>query len=202
MHKILLTSNGFSTERIKKEFLMLLQNPVTKSRAVIITTASNQKENSRNVIQTKKDFENMGIAQVDLFDFEINHPKALKQYHVIYLNGGNPFQLLYWIKKSGGFEILQELADRDTIFVGASAGAMVLGKNIEIAYFFAPELNLLKLKNFNALGITEEQLFPHYEREDLFIDSKGKTIEQRIEEFETLNKSKITRLRDDEFILK
>ncbi|TWT07892.1 peptidase E [Planococcus sp. CPCC 101016] len=202
MNKILLTSNGFSTERIKKEFLMVLQNPATMSRAVIITTASMEKEFSKNVIKTKKDFENMGIAQVDFFDFEIDNPRALKQYDVIYLNGGNPFQLLYWIKKREGFEIFQELADQETIFVGASAGAMVLGENIKIANFFTPEMNTVKLKNFNALGMIEELLFPHYEREDLFLDPKSRTIEQRIKEFETLSQSKITRLRDDEFIIK
>ena len=107
MEKILLTSNGF------------LLNKSKKTRAVIIPTALLEKEFSKNVIKTKKEFLNMGIAQVDFVDFEIDNPKLLKQYHVIYLNGGNPFQLLYWMKKSGGFEILQELSDEETTKVPA-----------------------------------------------------------------------------------
>ncbi|ANU10956.1 peptidase E [Planococcus antarcticus DSM 14505] len=200
MCRILLTSNGFGTEQIKQKFLMLLPKPASAIKAVIITTASPEKEASKSAVKAKQDLIEMGVVHVTFFDFEYESPKALGSYDAVFLNGGNPFQLLYWLKKSGGSEIMNELAQQKTVFVGASAGAMVLGGSIEVAGFFKPELNTLKLADFNALGLTEKLLFPHYDREDLFPDGIGRTIEQRIKRFELDKNETVVRLKDHEYL--
>ncbi|MFJ7754781.1 hypothetical protein ACQKGI_01210 [Peribacillus muralis] len=41
----------------------------------------------------------MGFKQVDFMDIEFDFPEGLEQYNVIYMNGGNPFHLLYHMKK-------------------------------------------------------------------------------------------------------
>jgi dipeptidase E len=61
-------------------------------------------------------------------------------------------------------------------------------------------MNTLDIKDFSALNLTDKLIFPHYDREDLFKDDTGKTIEDRIKEFENLNKCEITRLNDDNSI--
>ena len=43
-------------------------------------------------------------------------------------------------------------------------------------------------------------VFPHYDREDLFNNHTGKTIEERLKEFKTLENCKITRLKDTEYV--
>lgn len=201
MCSMLLTSNGFYTEQIKEKFLSLLPKPPSEISAVIITTASLEKESSKSVIKAKKDLIDMGIAHVAFFDFEYENPRVLEAYDAVFLNGGNPVQLLYWIKKSGGVQVLRKISQQKTVFVGASAGAMVLGGTIEVANFFAPELNTLKQTNFNALKFTEILLFPHCDREDLFPDEAGRTIEERIKEFESRKRVVVSRLKDDEYLL-
>lgn len=61
-------------------------------------------------------------------------------------------------------------------------------------------MDTLNTKDFSALGLTDQLVFPHYDREDLFKDSTSKTIEDRLKEFETLENCEITRLKDDEYI--
>ncbi|MCI1615580.1 Type 1 glutamine amidotransferase-like domain-containing protein [Heyndrickxia oleronia] len=87
------------------------------------------------------------------------------------------------------------------MIIGVSAGAVVLGPNIEIVHYFTPEKNSIKLQDFKPLGLTNKIIFPHYDREDLFLNSEGKSIEDRLQEYESLHNSKITRLKDNQFLI-
>lgn len=53
MTKLLLTSNGFYTEDIKKNFLTLIDKEFSQLNVAIITTASLQKENNRYAQKAK-----------------------------------------------------------------------------------------------------------------------------------------------------
>jgi dipeptidase E len=83
------------------------------------------------------------------------------------------------------------------MIIGVSAGAVVLGPNIEIV----PEMNSIKLRDFKALGLTNKIIFPHYDREDLFLNSEGKSIEDRLQEYESLHNCMITRLKNNQFLI-
>lgn len=202
MGSILLTSNGFYTETIKQEFLKVLKNKLNNDpKAVIITTASPLKENNKYAIKTMNDFIEMGIHQVDFFDVELEDASQLKQYNIIFINGGNPFNLLFYMKKSGADSVIKELSKLNTILVGASAGAVILGPNIEVVNYFTPEMNKVEMNDLTALSITNKSIFPHYDREDVFEDKSRKTIEDRLKAFENHKNFSVTRLRDDQYLL-
>lgn len=54
---------------------------------------------------------------------------------MLYINGGNPFTLLFFAKKSGADEVIKTLAVQNVIIVGVRAGALLLGPNINIVNF-------------------------------------------------------------------
>lgn len=149
----------------------------------------------------KKDFIQMGFHTIDFTDIEYDDPETLRKYDVIYICGGNPFHLLYHIKKSGCDRILKSLANKNVIIVGVSAGAVILGPNINIVNYFTPQINTINLRDLTALGLTDTYIFPHYDREDLFANNAEKTIEDRIVAFETLNKCNVVRVSDNQSIL-
>ena len=198
--KLLLTSNGFLNEAIKTQFLKLVDGKVHEMKIAIITTASPQKENNKYAQKAKEDFMEMGFQKIHFIDLEFDSPEILIQKDVIYINGGNPFSLLFHTKKSGADYILRKLVSKNVVIVGVSAGAVLLGPNIKVVNFFTPEMDNLNTKDFSALGLTDKLVFPHYDREDLFKDRSNKTIEDRLKEFETVENCVITRLKDDEFI--
>lgn len=198
--KLLLTSNGFYNEAIKEQFLNLINGEPNELDVAIITTASPQKEINRFAQKAKVDFKDMGFQKIDFIDIEYDNPESLAQKDVIYINGGNPFNLLFYTKQSGVDSMLQELVTKNVVIVGVSAGAVLLGPNIKVVHFFTPQMNALNIKDFSALGLTDKLVFPHYDREDLFKDSTSKTIEDRLKEFEDLERCEITRLKDDEYI--
>jgi dipeptidase E len=62
--------------------------------------------------------------------------------------------LLYHLKKSGADLKLKELAKQNTILVGVSAGAIILGPNINVIDYFTPQMNTVNIKDLTALRIT------------------------------------------------
>ncbi|PQD93714.1 peptidase E [Pradoshia eiseniae] len=201
MSKFFLTSNGFSTEEIKAAFLKNLYDTPNKLKAAIITTASPLKERNKYAQKAMDDFKTMGFMFIDFVDLEYDNPAILFDYDVIYINGGNPFHLLLHIQMSGSEEIFKHLSKQKTVFVGFSAGAMILGPHIQLARFFTPRMNSLNLQDLSCLPLLDTIVFPHYDREDLFKDDSGKTIEERLSEFEKSHHCMVHRLKDNQFTL-
>ncbi|MBO8155831.1 MAG: Type 1 glutamine amidotransferase-like domain-containing protein [Bacillaceae bacterium] len=200
MGDLLLTSNGLYTDDIKEQFVQLVGYNLSSVRAAIITTASPEKERNKHAIKAINDFVMLGIQTVDFIDIEFDSPELLNNYQVIYINGGNPYMLLYHLKNSGADKVFNQVANKKSIIVGASAGAMVLGPHIQIVNHFTPWMNELNVNDFRGLELTDKIVFPHYDREDLFPKADGKTIEERIRFFEQMNNCNICRLKDHEFI--
>ncbi|MGM1035135.1 MAG: Type 1 glutamine amidotransferase-like domain-containing protein [Bacillota bacterium] len=201
MNKILLTSNGFFTDLIKQQFLQLIDGDLSNIKATIITTASHKKQNNRFAMKAKEDLLGFGFKRVDFNDIEFDKTELLEKYNVIYINGGNPFYLLYHMKKSGADLILKDIAKQNTVIVGVSAGAIILGSNIEVVNYFTPQINTVDMQDLTALGLTNKAIFPHYDREDLFQNNSGRSIEDRLKVFENINKCSVVRLKDDESVL-
>lgn len=201
MTKILLTSNGFFTDLIKQQFLQLIDGDLSNLNATIITTASHKKQNNRFAMKAKEDLLGYGFKKVDFNDIEFDKPELLEKYNVIYINGGNPFNLLYHMKKSGADLIIKDIAKQNTVIVGVSAGAIILGPNIEVVNYFTPQINTVDMQDLTALGLTNKAIFPHYDREDLFPNNSGRSIEDRLKVFENINKCSVVRLKDDESVL-
>lgn len=200
MAKVFLTSNGFFTELMKKDFLSVIRERLSNPKAVIITTASPHKEANKYAVKAKNDFVKMGIKQVEFLEVEYEEAIKVQQYNIVYINGGNPFRLLYHMKKSGVGSILKDLAKQNTVFVGVSAGAVILGPSIDVVNNFTPEMNKIEMNDLTALAITEKVIFPHYDREDIFKDNSGKSIEDRLKVFERTKNCSVIRLCDNQYL--
>lgn len=191
MKKLLLTSHGFSDEPVRQAFLKLLDKPAQELTAAIIITASVEyKENNKYAVSTREYFEELGFKEVRFVDMEFDDPNMLRNFDVIYINGGNTFYLLHHLKKSGADKILKKVADK-TILVGTSAGAVVLGPDIKIADRFDDERNVVGLKDFSALSLTDIIVIPHYREE----------FENELKDFEKENNCKVTRLKDGQAVV-
>lgn len=73
--------------------------------------------------------------------------------------------------------------------------------HIPLSYYGIEPKNAVYLNDLTALGLTNTYIFPHYDREDLFPDPVGKTIEDRLQTFETLNTCTVVRILDNQSIL-
>jgi dipeptidase E len=85
----------------------------------------------------------------------------VKETDVLLVNGGDPLYLCHWMRQSGLADILPSL--RETVYVGLSAGSMVMAPNIgEDFVRWRPSTG-----GDRTLGLVDFAMFPHLDHEAL-----------------------------------
>lgn len=102
---------------------------------------------------------------------ESQFEKALSR-DVVYLSGGNTFDLLYNIKKSKAALSLKKYVINGGVLAGHSAGSIVMTPNIHTATFpkFDHDENHVNIKNLKAMGLVNFEIFPHYVNRKRYVD--------------------------------
>src|SRR5438445_10163106 len=81
---------------------------------------------------------------------------VVRETDVLLVNGGDPLYLCYWMRQSGLADLLPELG-RETVYVGLSAGSIVMAPNIgEDFVRWKPPTG-----GDSALGLVDFAMFPH-----------------------------------------
>ncbi|MBP6942414.1 MAG: Type 1 glutamine amidotransferase-like domain-containing protein [Candidatus Buchananbacteria bacterium] len=173
--KLLLTSTGLSSENVAKVFQSFFPNPETKAVA-IVTTAAEDKDQNKYSQLAKKQFEEMGFARVDFVDLETEPAKSFSSYAVIYVCGGNTFKLLKFARTANFQLSIDDLLMRNGVYVGVSAGSIIVGPSIDIANEVEPDANIIGLKDFTGFNIINLIIHPHYSIE---VDEEIKNFEKK-----------------------
>ena len=92
----------------------------------------------------------------------------LLEFDTIYIMGGNTFELLYQLRKTGFITHLQRFIEIGRVVYGISAGAMILGRDIVLAHLGSEadknKVGLKDLQGLNLLG--GYNVHPHYVKND------------------------------------
>ncbi len=132
--KLLLTSSGISNDSLQKALVDLLGKPISESSALFVPTAIYAyPEGIKNGWQVLKSQGELGWKALGILELTAlpSLPKELwlsqvTEVDAILVGGGNKFYLSYWMEKSGLFETLPELIEQGKIYVGMSAGSMMV----------------------------------------------------------------------------
>jgi len=163
--KLLLTSAGITNDEIRNGLESILDKPLSETTVFFVPTAINQFDD-KNQRQTdyRKQLSDLveKIYTVDLADEPKNRwINKLDKSDLIYISGGNPYYLLYWVKKSGLADMLPEILKTKAYF-GISAGSMIMGKEIPIEPKDFSIKYLDKRDPHKALGIVDFNIEPHF----------------------------------------
>lgn len=158
---LLLTSTGLTSPNIYEKFRGLVSDPQKQSVA-IITTAAESKENNKYSQLAKKQFESLGFVSVDFVDLEMQPEKDFSSYDIIYVCGGNTFELLKFARNANFKLSIEKLLERNGIYIGVSAGSIIVGPFINIANEVESDPNDIGLKDFTGFNITTHIILPHY----------------------------------------
>lgn len=172
---LFLTSTGLSCEAVTKKLRLILSDQKNRSVA-IITTAAVDKENNKYCQLAKKQFSNMGIEQVDFIDLESEPSKDFSDYEIIYVCGGNTFKLLKLAREANFKSSIENLLKQNGVYIGVSAGSIIVGPSIEIAGEVAVDKNKIGLEDLTGFGITNLIVLPHYSPE---IEEETKAFEAK-----------------------
>ncbi len=85
----------------------------------------------------------------------------LTEFEVLFLSGGNSFYLLEKARKSGFVDLIQNDFFKNQIYVGSSAGSIILGQDLDPIKFI-DDPGKSDLTDFQGIGIIDTTIFPHW----------------------------------------
>jgi len=92
--------------------------------------------------------------------------ERLKDKNGIFMCGGNPFYLLDQIIKTGFDKILLDRIEKGLVYIGSSAGSMILGDNLDLVATMEDKTKAPDL-NSNGLKYIDLVIQPHWGDESL-----------------------------------
>lgn len=173
--KLLLTSAGIKNKSIYSALLDLLGKPVAKANALCIPTASYAMRgggvNAWRFISGQEPecpmcelgWKSLGVLELTALPSieQAYWTTAVQESDVLLVNGGDPLYLCYWMRQSGVADLLPSL--RETVYVGLSAGSMVMAPNIgEDFVNWRPPTG-----GDRTLGMVDFAIFPHLDHPKL-----------------------------------
>ncbi len=172
--KLLLTSGGVTNASIRDALVGLLGKPIADSTALCIPTA--QYGHPRCTPATAWRFvagqppsrmSDLGWRSVGLLELtalpsigEERWVPWVREADVLLVDGGDAAFLCHWMRQSGLADLLPSLPD--TVWVGVSAGSMVLTPRIggDFVSWTSPAGD-------RTLGLVDFSIFPHLDHEDM-----------------------------------
>lgn len=114
---------------------------------------------------------------------------------VIFVGGGNVFYLLQEVRKSGLDKVITNLLKKEIIYVGSSAGSLLVGPDIEVVSTLDDILKAPELKNYKGLNLVGFIVLPHYGK------PKNEDKYQQIMNNASVKGFKTKTLKDDEYLI-
>lgn len=146
-------------------------------------------------LKVKKVFKEINIDVKGIHEFKT--PKeAVKNAEAIFTGGGNTFELVNQLYKNGIINLLQEVIENGTPYLGTSAGSNICGVSMmntnDMPIVYPPSFDTLKCIPFNINA--------HYLDVDENSTYMGETRETRIKEFHVFNETPVLGLREGSWL--
>ena len=172
--KFLLTSAGIKNTSIHDALVDLLGKPIAESSALCIPTAGYGQPvggpgaawrfiaGRATTPMCELGWKSLGVLELTALPSidEEQWVPMVQETDALLVNGGDPLYLCYWMRQSGLADLLPSLR-RETVYVGLSAGSMVLTPAVgeEFIDWIPPT------GDDSTLGVVDFSLFPHLDHE-------------------------------------
>ncbi len=172
----------------------ILPKKPKECKVIFIPTAADPYEDKSFVEKDRKKLVELGY---NIEDFDIKNKdenKLLKKFNdidAIFVAGGNSFYLLEKMQESGFDKIIKDLIGEGMVYVGSSAGAVVVGPSIEPIKSLDDPSKALNLKSFTGLNLVDFVPLPHFDNEKY-----GPICKKAMEEYK--DKFKILPIKDQQ----
>ena len=167
--KLLLTDSGVRNASIRAALVDLLGKPIAEASALCIPTAGyggpyGDPDGPWRFICGRSDgpmtelgWKSVGVLELTALP-SIDKDRWVswvREADVLLVNGGNTLYLCHWMRESGLAGLLPSL--RDTVYVGLSAGSMVLTPRVGEAFASWKPPGA----DDSTLGVVDFSIFPH-----------------------------------------
>jgi len=141
--------------------------------------------------QAKRKFSAMGYDLTSIHQAE-NMKQAIAETDAVFIGGGNTFRLLKGLYDHDVLTSIRARVEAGMPYIGSSAGSNVAGPTIKTT----KDMPIVQPPSFDALGIFEYQISPHFQDPDPNSKHMGETQEERIIQFLEENETPVVGLRE------
>ena len=169
MKRLFLTSAGLPPET-SEEFLGMLNKNPKDTKVCFITAIAGPYKDKWYVNRDLDRLKELGfeIIEVDLKQENENSlNKKLAEFDVVFVEGGNTFYLLKYVRDSGFDKAINKFLSKGGIYVGSSAGSMIAGLNIESAQWKHLDRNIVDLKDLTGLKLVPFVISVHVDEKNI-----------------------------------
>jgi dipeptidase E len=172
--RFLLTSAGIKNRRIHDALVDLLGKPIAEANALCIPTAAYAMSGGAGMARRlicgsaatplcELGWKSLGVLELTALPSikEEQWAPIVQETDALLVGGGDPLYLCYWMRRSGLVDLLSSLR-RETVYVGVSAGSMVVTPNFRGETYGGVNL---PTGDDSALGLVDFALFPHLDHE-------------------------------------
>ena len=169
MSKVVLTSCGIIDDKLKEQFYDLLDKDINQIKLLYITIAVDGEKDSDKtwLYEEYATILDLGIKEENITEYKYEENIDFCNYDAIYMVGGNTFYLLKELRERHLDEKIHNAINNGVIYIGSSAGSIILGKTIETALPY--DENWVKLEDFKGLNVVDGIIIPHANRKQEFI---------------------------------
>lgn len=182
MKNIILTSCGIIDREFKEQFYRIINKEEIKDKKVLYITTASDGENDSDKSWMDEEYEtilDLGFSKENIYEFKIGQKEInINDFDVIYMMGGNTFYLMDMIRKYNFDTVIKKAMDNGIIYIGSSAGSIILGNSVEYALPF--DENNVDLKDFSGLRIVDGIIIPHANRKEEFISKVKENIGEKL----------------------
>ena len=145
--------------------------------------------------KAKEAFNKMNITVKGIHEF--NNPKeAILNAEAIFTGGGNTFELVNQIYKNDIFDVLKEVVEKGTPYLGTSAGSNICGVNM----MNTNDMPIVYPPSFKTLAFIPFNINAHYLDPIEGSTHMGETRETRIHEFHVFNSTTVVGIREGSWL--
>lgn len=181
--KVFLTS--FAADVIDK-LVPLLPKPPKDLSTLFIPTGANPYENREWMKEDRDKLKDLGF-KVSSFDLKDKTEKEVRteldNTDIVFVSGGNTFYLLEKVKQSGFDKVVKDFISKGKIYIGSSAGSVILGPNIEPMKYLDDSSKAPTLSDYSGLELIDFIVLPHSDNKNY-----DKMYKELIEEYKNIYK--------------
>lgn len=172
--KLILASQGFTTDEIAKSVEKLVNKPLKEINIAIINEAYiglDATKDKRWLIKELSYIEKYIGGIIDFINFRVYSKeeieKRLNMADLIYIVGGKQHLLEKLFRETDTIDVIKNIS-KTKVIMGTSAGSIVLGKKITSTKFWDERYPQDKelAKTHEELNLVDFNIIPHYMRED------------------------------------
>ncbi len=162
MSQLFLTS---ASDYVIGDIVSKLPKAPSDYKVAFINTAAEVEDGDHWWVRAEKEGLEKAGFMVDEFSITGMTKEAIEaklaDKQVIYISGGNTFYLLDQIINTGSDEIIKRKVNEGVIYIGSSAGSMIVGVRIDLVSEIDDRNKAPNLKS-TGLGIIDIAILPHW----------------------------------------